>query len=32
LEIGRLLLPKVFDEVPVWEWLAPGGLLALRLK
>ncbi|MDR6539030.1 SAVED domain-containing protein [Variovorax soli] len=24
IEIGRLLLPKTFEEVHVWEWQAPG--------
>lgn len=32
VEIGRLLLPKVFEEVHVWEWRAPNCLRALRLR
>lgn len=32
VEIGRLLLPKVFEEVHVWEWRAPDWRSALRLK
>lgn len=32
VEIGRLLLPKVFEEVHVWEWRAPSWLHALRLR
>ena len=31
VEIGRLLLPKVFEEVRVWEWRAPNWRPALRL-
>lgn len=32
IEIGRLLLPKTFEEVHVWEWQAPEWKQALRLK
>lgn len=32
IEIGRLLLPKTFEEVHVWEWQAPEWRQALRLK
>ncbi|MDE2343862.1 MAG: SAVED domain-containing protein [Betaproteobacteria bacterium] len=32
VEIGRLLLPKTFEEVHVWEWQAPVWKQALRLK
>lgn len=32
IEIGRLLLPKTFEEVHVWEWQAPDWKQALRLK
>lgn len=32
IEIGRLLLPKTFEEVHVWEWQAPEWQQALRLK
>lgn len=32
IEIGRLLLPKTFEEVHVWEWQAPEWRPALRLK
>lgn len=32
IEIGRLLLPKTFEEVHVWEWQAPEWKPALRLK
>lgn len=32
IEIGRLLLPKTFEEVHVWEWQAPEWQPALRLK
>jgi hypothetical protein len=32
VEIGRLLLPKVFEEVHVWEWRAPNWRPALRLR
>ncbi|MBS7690744.1 SAVED domain-containing protein [Pseudomonas lalucatii] len=32
VEIGRMLLPKTFEEVHVWEWQAPGWKQALRLK
>lgn len=32
IEIGRLLLPKTFEEVHVWEWQAPEWKYALRLK
>lgn len=32
VEIGRLLLPKIFEEVHVWEWRAPEWKPALRLK
>lgn len=32
IEIGRMLLPKMFEEVHVWEWQAPEWGQALRLK
>lgn len=32
IEIGRMLLPKMFEEVHVWEWQAPDWKQALRLK
>lgn len=32
VEIGRMLLPKVFEEVYVWEWQAPTWKLTLRLR
>jgi hypothetical protein len=32
IEIGRMLLPKTFEEVHVWEWQAPDWKQALRLK
>ncbi len=32
IEIGRMLLPKTFEEVHVWEWQAPEWKSALRLK
>lgn len=32
IEIGRLLLPKAFEAVHVWEWQAPEWKFALRLK
>lgn len=32
VEIGRVLLPKVFEEIHVWEWRAPAWKPALRLK
>ena len=32
IEIGRLLLPKTFEEVHVWEWQAPAWKQAVRLK
>lgn len=32
IEIGRLLLPKMFEQVHVWEWQAPDWKPALRLK
>lgn len=32
VEIGRLLLPKIFEEVHVWEWRAPNWRPALRLR
>lgn len=32
VEIGRMLLPKTFEEVHVWEWQAPEWKPALRLK
>lgn len=32
VEIGRLLLPKTFEAVHVWEWQAPNWKQALRLK
>lgn len=32
VEIGRMLLPKMFEEIHVWEWQAPQWKPALRLK
>lgn len=32
VEIGRMLLPKTFEEIHVWEWQAPEWKPALRLK
>ncbi len=32
VEIGRMILPKTFEEVHVWEWQAPQWRSALRLK
>ena len=32
VEIGRTLLPKIFESVFVWEWQAPEWRKALRLK
>ncbi len=32
IEIGRLLLPKTFEQVHVWEWQAPTWKQAMRLK
>lgn len=32
VEIGRMLLPKTFEEIHVWEWQAPQWIPALRLK
>lgn len=32
VEIGRMLLPKTFEEVHVWEWQAPTWRPALRLR
>lgn len=32
IEIGRMLLPKAFEEVHVWEWQAPNWKSTLRLK
>lgn len=32
VEIGRMLLPKTFEEVHVWEWQAPEWRRALRLR
>lgn len=32
IEIGRLLLPKAFEEVHVWEWQAPSWKHAVRLN
>jgi hypothetical protein len=32
VEVGRMLLPKTFEELHVWEWQAPDWKLALRLK
>ncbi|MBP0633179.1 MULTISPECIES: SAVED domain-containing protein [unclassified Cupriavidus] len=32
VEIGRMLLPKTFEEVPVWEWLTSAWKHAVRLK
>lgn len=32
VEIGRMLLPKTFEEIHVWEWQAPEWKRALRLR
>ena len=32
IEIGRMLLPKTFEEIHVWEWQAPEWKKTLRLK
>jgi len=32
IEIGRMLLPKTFEEIYVWEWQAPEWKRALKLK
>jgi hypothetical protein len=32
VEIGRMLLPKTFEEVHVWDWRAPEWMNALRLR
>ncbi|MYN29203.1 HNH endonuclease [Duganella levis] len=32
VEIGRMLLPKIFEEVHAWEWQTPYWKKALRLK
>jgi hypothetical protein len=32
VEIGRTLLPKIFEEVHAWEWKAPTWQPAVRLK
>jgi hypothetical protein len=32
VEIGRVLLPKTFEEVHAWEWRAPDWVQALRLR
>lgn len=32
IEIGRMLLPKTFEEIHVWEWQSPRWVPALRLK
>jgi len=32
VEIGRALLPKIFEEVHVWEWQTPSWKPAVRLK
>lgn len=32
VEVGRMLLPKTFEEIHVWEWQAPEWRHALRLK
>ncbi|WP_157662180.1 SAVED domain-containing protein [Burkholderia ubonensis] len=32
VEIGRMLLPKTFEEVYVWEWRAPTWNRTVRLK
>lgn len=32
VEIGRMLLPKTFEEVHVWEWQAPTWKQTLQLK
>ncbi|MFM0337974.1 hypothetical protein [Paraburkholderia fungorum] len=32
VEIGRTLLPKIFEEVHAWEWKAPAWQPAVRLK
>ncbi|WP_034619151.1 SAVED domain-containing protein [Chitinibacter tainanensis] len=32
IEIGRMLLPKTFEEIHVWEWQAPEWKKAVQLK
>lgn len=32
VEVGRMLLPKTFEEVRVWDWQAPHWKAALRLR
>lgn len=32
VEIGRTLLPKIFEEVHAWDWKAPAWQPAVRLK
>jgi hypothetical protein len=32
VEIGRMLLPKTFEEIHVWDWQAPTWKPAVRLK
>jgi len=32
IEVGRMLLPKTFEEIHVWEWQAPEWKRALQLK
>jgi hypothetical protein len=32
VEIGRMMLPKTFEEIHVWEWQAPNWKPALRVK
>jgi hypothetical protein len=32
VEIGRILLPKTFEEIHVWDWQAPTWKPAVRLK
>lgn len=32
VEIGRMLLPKTFEEIHVWEWQAPVWKRAIQLK
>lgn len=32
VEIGRILLPKTFEEIHVWDWQSPAWIQALQLK
>ena len=32
IEIGRMLLPKTFEEIHVWEWQAPEWKRAVQIK